>query len=99
VFDTLGKIWGIITHLDVWIEVGAVDVLNYFFSGISSFMATLAAALPPLPSNIAFPGGDWVSLLNWGYPLGAFVAIWATLITTWLLFLPIRTALRWVKLV
>jgi hypothetical protein len=95
----LSKIFNVLTHLNVWIEIGAVDVLNYFFSGVTAFMALLAAALPNLPGNLSWPGGDWVTLLNWGYPLGALVAVWGSLLTLWLLFLPIRTALRWVKLV
>ncbi len=100
-FDALAQIWNVIRYLPEYLMVGIIDVINLFFAGITAMMLDLYSLLPDMPGDVETWIGlpAWLDWLAWAYPIGSFVAIWTTLLGLWLLFLPIRTLLRWVKLV
>jgi hypothetical protein len=99
--SALWSIWHVIEYLPDYILVAFIDGVNAFFLAVGAFLVVLHDGLPNMPTDplsVTDGAPTWLSWLNWGYPIGSLLAVWSLLLGLWLVFLPIRTALRWVKL-
>jgi hypothetical protein len=94
----------VLNQILCWIAAAAQGVLwalasavNLIVSGLGAFIAAVVGLLPSLPAVPELPGGDAPGWVAWLLPVTGIAAALAGLVTTYVAFLVIRIALRWVK--
>lgn len=83
---------GMIGKLVLW---GLVTFANLVIAAIGTLIATVLGLLPSMPAVPAPP--DVVGYINWLFPIGDVVLVFASFVTLWIAFLAIRIVMRWVK--
>ncbi len=93
----LSDIWNAIKDLPFLILDGIVDLINAFIAGIAALAELLLDLLPAFPDPPSGPESGIVSWLLWMVPLGTMLSLFSVLVTLWITFLLVKTALKWVK--
>ncbi len=85
--------------LDVpYLVVGLfVDSLNGWIAAIAAFGDALAAVLPSFPSLPSIPA-EIASGVAWFLPMSELIVVLGVMVTAWISWLGLQTALRWAKM-
>jgi hypothetical protein len=67
-------------------------VANGFFTAVEGLLLAAIAVLPGLPEVVAPP--EYVTAINWFFPLGGVLAIATPLVTAYITFLGVRWVFR-----
>lgn len=93
----LGDILNGILELPYLLVILLVEAVNGWILILAGFLAMILSILPgfpPLPTL----NGDVVSGVAWFLPLGPMIAIFATFVTAWVIWMGISVIARWVKM-
>jgi hypothetical protein len=88
----LENIIEIIGFLPEYILDGIEQVINLFFSGVEALWVA-ATSLIPLPEIPSVP--EYISSINWFFPIGAIISIVTPVMIGYIAFLAIRWIYRW----
>ena len=67
-------------------------VANLFFAAIEAIWVA-ATSLIPLPAIPAAP--EYISTINWFFPIGSVISIMTPIVTAYVAFLLVRWAYKW----
>lgn len=84
-----------------WLLTGIVYVIDQFIAAIAAIASTAIALLPDFPTTPETPASviDGARAVNWIVPVGTLLAVLASCVTLWMLWLFVSSALRWVRAV
>lgn len=88
----LQNIIEIVGFLPEYILDGIEQVINLFFAGVQALWEA-AVSLIPLPEIPAVP--EYISAINWFFPVGAVISIMVPVMFGYIAFLAIRWVYRW----
>jgi hypothetical protein len=88
----LQNIIEIIGFLPEYILDGIEQVINLFFAGVQALWEA-AVSLIPLPEVPAVP--EYISAINWFFPVGAVISIMVPVMIGYIAFLAIRWIYKW----
>jgi hypothetical protein len=88
----LQNIIEIVGFLPEYILDGIEQVINLFFAGVQALWET-AVSLIPLPGIPAVP--EYISAINWFFPVGAVISIMVPVMFGYVAFLVIRWIYKW----
>lgn len=79
----------------LWIKDALVWVINAVIAAIGAILAGVAGLFPSLPAVPDPP--QWLQGINFFFPVGAVLSLFATFLGLYVAFLLARVVLRWVK--
>jgi hypothetical protein len=88
----LQNIIEIVGFLPEYILDGIEQVINLFFAGVQALWEA-AVSLIPLPEIPAVP--EYISAINWFFPVGAVISIMVPVMIGYIAFLAIRWIYKW----
>lgn len=88
----LQNIIEIVGFLPEYILDGIEQVINLFFAGVQALWE-VAVSLIPLPEIPAVP--EYISAINWFFPVGAVISIMVPVMFGYIAFLAIRWIYKW----
>ncbi len=88
----LRNIIEIIGNVPQYILYAAESFVNLIFSGIEDIFIA-ATSLIPLPSVPSPP--EYITAINWFFPIGAVISIATPIVAGYVLFLAIRWIFKW----
>jgi hypothetical protein len=90
--NLLTNIIEVLGNLPLYIMYAIETIANLFFGAIQGIFE-LATSLISLPAVPAVP--EFISAINWFYPIGAVITVLVPLVTAFISFLGIRYILKW----
>lgn len=81
-----------VEYIPMYFLYAIETVANLFFSAIQGVFST-ATSLIPLPS--VPPAPEYVTAINWFFPIGAVISIMTPVVAGYISFLAIRYILKW----
>lgn len=94
--DLLGDIWHGILSLPYVLIGLLITSINGWILILAGIFAAAMALLPGFPS-VPTLDGDVISGVAWFLPIGAMLAIFATFVSAFIIWLAVQIGLRWVK--
>ena len=88
----LQNIIEIVGFIPEYILDGIEQVINLFFAGVQAIWEA-AVSLIPLPEVPAVP--EYISSINWFFPVGAVISIMVPVMIGYIAFLAIRWIYKW----
>lgn len=91
-FSLLQDIVEIIGNVPQYILYAIETIVNLFFSAIEGIFIA-ATSLIPLPSVPSPP--EYITAINWFFPIGAVISIATPIVAAYVVFLAIRWIFKW----
>ncbi len=82
-----------VLYIPAYILEAAETFINLFFAGIESVWLA-ATSLIPLPEVPAPP--EFVSAINWFFPIGAVISVATPIVAGYVVFISVRWIYKWV---
>lgn len=77
-----------------------ISAINGLISILGKALSLVLALFPPSPFQIDFSGyQDWIGVLNYFLPIGAFLGILTTWLSAIAIYYMYQIVMRWVKVV
>ncbi len=92
----LGDIWHGILDIPYLVVGLLVDAINGWILILASLLSAALAILPGFP-EVPTLNGDVLSGVAWFLPIGPMLAIFATFLAAYVIWMGVQIALRWVK--
>ncbi len=89
----LCAIEGLAVRLADWL----VAIVNLLVAAIGALAAALVSLLPDFPAPPAHPSSTILGYVNWFFPLGGLLALFAGFVLIWGAWMLLAIPLRWVK--
>lgn len=93
-FGVLENIWHGIESIPYWIVGGIVEVINLLILAIASIVAAALWLLPSMPTKPEIPEDGVVAVMNWLFPVEAFVVEALALVVLLILYFVVRWLLQ-----
>ncbi len=77
---------------------GAMTFVNDLIAAIGGLLTALVQLLPTMPAFPSPPTGGVLGALNWLVPIPEIIGALSLVVTLWLVIVPLRLLLRWIKL-
>jgi hypothetical protein len=92
----LSSIWHGILDIPYLIVALLVEAINGWILILAALLAAALAILPGFP-EVPTLDGDVISGVAWFLPIGPMLAIFATFLAAYVIWMGVSIALRWVK--
>jgi hypothetical protein len=92
-----------VTFPDIFSGIGhlVIQALNEVIKALGVLASAALAILPAMPSFPSLPSQftEVMGWINWFFPVGTVFDIAAFLVTAWLIWMVVRVALHWAKVI
>lgn len=97
--DLLLRILCVLRNILLAVAWAGVELVNALVAGVAALAVLVLGLLPAMPAVPALPAGvgDAPGWIAWLIPVSAIAAAFAAMLGSYLVFLGVRVALRWVK--